>query len=81
MDFVNLRVAVDQVDREIADLSRDKSRGASALQGAWSQLVGVMALEPRRATRACPRCGKAGMADATLCGYCWMKLVPAGVAA
>jgi len=81
MDLVNLRVAVEQVDLEIADLSHRGLDGPSALQGAWSRLVGILALGPRRATRACPRCGKAGMADATLCGYCWMKLVPiAGVA-
>jgi hypothetical protein len=81
MDFVNLRVAVDDVDREIADLPRGNPHGPSALQGAWSQLVGILALEPQRATRACPRCGSVGMADATLCGYCWMKLVPAHGAA
>ncbi len=81
MDLENLRIAVDGVDREIADLSRDNSQRPSALQGAWSQLVGILALEPQRATRSCPRCGKLGMLDATLCGYCWLKLVPPGGAA
>ena len=72
-DFVNLRIAVQRVDRGIADLSRD---GSVALQSAWSQLLSALALEPQRPTRACPRCGNSGMADATLCGYCWLKLVP-----
>jgi len=78
MDLENLRVAVDGVEREIAELSRDDSRRPSALQGAWSQLVGILALEPRRAMRACPRCGNLGMLDATLCSYCWLKLLPPG---
>lgn len=26
--------------------------------------------------RRCPKCGHEGMADATVCGYCWTKLVP-----
>lgn len=28
--------------------------------------------------RACPRCGRPGNAQATLCGYCWEHLTPAG---
>ena len=71
MDMSNLRSAVDQVDREIAALPLP----SSVLRGAWSQLVGALALEPARPTRKCPYCGKVGMRDATLCGYCWKKLV------
>lgn len=72
-DVVNVRMAVHRVNREIADLPRD---GSVALQAAWSQLLRALALEPQRPTRNCPRCGNSGMANATLCGYCWMKLVP-----
>jgi hypothetical protein len=72
MDILNLRAAVEQVDREIAALPMP----SPVLQGAWSQLVSALALEPAPATRLCPQCGKLGMRDATLCGFCWKKLVP-----
>jgi hypothetical protein len=70
MDMTNLRTAIEQVDREIAALPVP----SSVLHGAWSQLVS--ALELGTATRKCPHCGNLGMRDATLCGYCWKKLVP-----
>jgi hypothetical protein len=31
---------------------------------------------PFHAERPCPHCGRLGFADATRCGYCWMKLEP-----
>jgi hypothetical protein len=71
MELGTLRIAVEQMDREIAMLPV-----ASALRTAWSRLVGTLALGPPRATRNCPDCGNLGMRDATLCGYCWKKLVP-----
>jgi hypothetical protein len=76
MDSGKLQAAVEQVDREIALLASGASVAISTLQVAWTQFVNVLALAPPRATRECPRCGKAGMREATLCGYCWMKLVP-----
>jgi hypothetical protein len=76
MDLEKLQGAVEQVDREIVSLGRSADGQASALGLAWSRLVTILALEPRRATRACPRCGELGMRDATVCGYCWLKLVP-----
>jgi len=76
MDMVNLRTAIEQMDREIAALPGPSSE----LHDAWSQLVGALALEPAQATRECPHCGKVGMRAATLCGYCWKKLVPPGEA-
>src|SRR4051812_21748822 len=72
MDMVRVRAAVGEMDREMGTLPLP----AQALQGAWSQLVTALALGPAPATRNCPRCGNSGMRDATLCGYCWMKLVP-----
>lgn len=71
-----LQGAVDEVDREIAVLGRSANVPASALGLAWSRLVTILALEPPRPSRACPRCGEQGMRDATVCGYCWLKLVP-----
>ena len=74
MDMVNLRTAVEQVDREIAALPAP----SSVLDDAWSQLAGALALGPAQATRKCSHCGNVGMRDATVCGYCWKKLVPPG---
>ena len=76
MDLTKLQGAVDQVDREIAVLGHGANVAASAVGLAWSRLVTILALEPPRATRTCPRCGEPGMRDATVCGYCWLKLVP-----
>jgi hypothetical protein len=72
MDMVNLRATVEQVDREIGALPAT----SAALRGAWAQLLGVLAFGPAPATRECPNCGRPGMRDATLCGYCWKKLTP-----
>jgi hypothetical protein len=76
MDLGNLQGAVEQVDREIAHLGPSQNGASSRLGVAWSRLVSILALEPPRAMRACPRCGESGMRDATVCGYCWLKLVP-----
>jgi hypothetical protein len=75
MDPGTLRGAIDQVDREIAVLGQGVPGQASPLRTAWSRLVTLLAIEPSRAMRNCPRCGQPGMRDATLCGYCWLKLV------
>jgi len=71
MDMMSLRAAAEQVDREIAALPLP----SSVLRGAWLQLVCELALGAARPTRKCPHCGNVGMRDATLCGYCWKKLV------
>lgn len=38
----------------------------------------VVALEEadRPPRRPCPKCGREGNAEATLCGYCWARLTP-----
>jgi hypothetical protein len=75
MDPGKVQGALDQVEREIAVLVQGVPGEASPLRLAWSRLVAVLALEPPRAMRDCPRCGQPGMREATLCGYCWLKLV------
>ena len=42
-------------------------------------LVAVETLEAadQPAKRPCPKCGKEGNAEASLCGYCWIRLTPA----
>jgi hypothetical protein len=76
MEPANLQVAVEKVELAIEGVSSGFPESRSALHIAWGQLVHLLAPEARRATRNCPRCGNAGMREATLCGYCWMKLVP-----
>ena len=76
MDSANLQTAVDKVEQAIEGVSSGQPESRSALHIAWGQLVHLLAPEPPRETRDCPRCGKAGMRDAKLCGYCWLKLVP-----
>jgi hypothetical protein len=76
MDHANLQVAVDKVELAIDGVSSGFPESRSALHIAWGQLVHILAPEPERATRKCPRCGNAGMREATRCGYCWLKLVP-----
>ncbi len=77
MDPANLQAAVEKVELAIEGVSSGFPESRSALHIAWGQLVRLLAPEAERATRNCPRCGNAGMLDATMCGYCWMKLVPA----
>lgn len=72
MDMVRVRAAMEQVDHEIGALAPP----SPVLYGASSRLVTALALGPDAATRTCPHCGNSGMRDATLCGYCWQKLVP-----
>jgi hypothetical protein len=76
MDPANLQAAVERVGSAIDGVASGFPESRSALHIAWGQLVRLLAPAPERATRKCPRCGNAGMSEARLCGYCWMKLVP-----
>jgi hypothetical protein len=76
MDPANLETAIEKVESAIEGVSSGFPESRSALHIAWGQLVHLLAPEPERASRKCPRCGNSGMQEATLCGYCWMKLVP-----
>lgn len=37
------------------------------------QLQDKLALNPEPKTRSCPNCGRLGMYNATICGFCWTK--------
>jgi len=76
MDSANLQAAVDKVEHAIEGVSSGFPESRSSLHIAWGQLVHLLAAEPARATRKCPRCGNLGMRDASRCGYCWLNLVP-----
>ncbi|MFN0248676.1 MAG: hypothetical protein ACKV2T_17435 [Kofleriaceae bacterium] len=47
-----------------------------ALQSAWTELVGVLALGPAPQTRECPTCHGIGMRAASRCSNCWSALAP-----
>lgn len=70
MNSDGLRVFVEDVDREVSRLAG----GSDALRASWARLVGFLALGPAPELRDCPRCGRSGMRDAKVCGYCWEKL-------
>jgi hypothetical protein len=78
MDTDALRVYVEAVDREMSRLpgASDASQPAEfrALRTSWSSLVSWLALGPAPRLRDCPKCGRSGMWDATICGHCWEKL-------
>lgn len=75
-----LRVFVDAVGRDVAQVSRSSppqdSAKVAALVGSWAKLVEFLALGPTPELRECPHCGSVGMRAATRCGTCWAKLVP-----
>ncbi len=76
-----LRATVATIERETARMSEPGARvdGASpptVLAAAVADLVKQLALGPEPEYRECPTCGGIGMRAATLCIYCWTKLVP-----
>jgi hypothetical protein len=76
-----IRGCVAAVDRQVSRLSAEATAGIGGttigdLIASWSHLVKVMALGPEPELRECPVCHHTGMRAATLCGYCWTKLLP-----
>jgi hypothetical protein len=74
-----LRAFVDDVDRDVARLSKSSPAdpaNVARLVRSWGRLVEFLALGPAPELRDCPHCGAVGMRAATLCGVCWKKLVP-----
>lgn len=47
-----------------------------ALVASFGALEKELDLGEARKQRKCPTCGSSGMAEATICGTCWTKLVP-----
>lgn len=87
MDLSIFRAKLAAATEHLASAGRQaEGTHPSATAGAVQQLrnaaSGVDELirlcngEAPRAVRACPVCGKSGMADATTCGYCWTRLTP-----
>lgn len=77
----NLRGCVGAVDHHMSLLVAEAATGIDKttignLTASWAELVKVMALGPEPELRECPVCHQSGMRAATLCGYCWTKLLP-----
>lgn len=60
-----LRTMVADVELAMTDTS------PAPVREAWQRLVVALDLGPEPAVRACPKCGRLGMAQATRCGFCW----------
>lgn len=76
-----LRAFVDDVQRDMGQLqgaSTQDPADVARVAASWKKLVNFLALGPAPELRQCPHCGATGMREATLCGYCWRKLVPPG---
>jgi|JI6StandDraft_1071083.scaffolds.fasta_scaffold376950_1 hypothetical protein len=65
-----LRAIVAEMNLALVDV------GTAPVHDVWRQMVAALALGPEPAVRACPRCNKIGMLEATRCGYCWITLAP-----
>ncbi len=79
-----LRGIVAKIDNELSRLSGQAATGESGvaiseLLKDWAGLIRVLDLGPPPELRKCPVCSRFVMREATLCGYCWTKLVPPDV--
>jgi hypothetical protein len=74
-----LRVLVAHVDSTIASLETAEGGSKQALEQAWANLVGGLALGEEPEVRTCPSCGRSIMRAAVRCRYC-MKFSPSQVA-
>lgn len=71
-----LRATVAAVARHMAALDPAPGEAGESLKANWADLVELLALGPEPELRECPSCGKSGMRQATVCGFCWSKLTP-----
>jgi hypothetical protein len=81
VEGARLRTIVEEVDREISQLklrssTQDGARSPRGLVVSWAELLKMLALGTAPQLRECPVCHHLGMRAATLCGYCWTKLLP-----
>jgi hypothetical protein len=81
METETVRDIVDTLDKRVREVGHlpmtvESRRTLEPLISDWARLVNALALGPRPRLRACPSCGREGMAEATRCGFCWKELVP-----
>jgi len=82
-DVSRLRALVATVEKEIAlvPATGTAAQGAppqTALEMAWSRLVGMLDLGPEPEMRTCPACKMICMLAATRCSRCWASLPALG---
>jgi len=75
-----LRVLVKDIGVQLAGLSAlHTPEGADLterLRSSWTKVVEVLDLGQEPELRECPVCHHHGLRAATVCGYCWTKLIP-----
>jgi hypothetical protein len=78
-EVVGIRELVEKVTADIQSVEQHASSGQrvflARLGSHWKELRSTLALG-RVPDRVCPRCGRLGMHEATLCGHCWKRLMP-----
>jgi hypothetical protein len=74
----HVRDVVARITHSLGELSsaRENRLTLDGLTADWRALVAMLDVAPPAQLRDCPRCGQRGMAAATLCGHCWVKLTP-----
>ncbi len=75
----HLRALVATIDRGMQPSAKDESESdplTGEIRSSWAKLVELLALGTAPELRECPVCNRAGMRDATRCGYCWTELSP-----
>jgi hypothetical protein len=81
MQKSNQRALIAAIETEIKKLAAldpvvTVNLDVGKLKSSFSQLVDLLALGPEPKTRPCPKCGRLGMYNATVCGFCWTKTPP-----
>jgi hypothetical protein len=81
MEDTQIGALVAKVEVDLTKLSEVVASGSGAqnaldLRTSWRALVTHLAIEPARATRACPSCKGTMMRDATRCVHCWAASAP-----
>jgi len=75
-----LRVLVKDVDVQLSNLSALNTPEGVELSGrlrsSWTKVVEALDLGPEPELRECPVCHHHGLRAATVCGYCWTRLIP-----
>lgn len=79
----SIRTVVEKMDAEVGCLAGQVTTSETRntvrqLAESLSSLISLLDLGAKPDLRECPVCHRFGMRDATVCGYCWTKLVPPG---
>ncbi len=74
MQYTKKRNLIAAVGTEIKKLSEAQpTLDVSAAMAALAELESDLGYGPEPETRACPKCHRLGIKQATVCGFCWTK--------